>query len=368
MKKLFPFLAVLLLATACGSLGVKTLLTPATPTLPPPPTVSATVTPAATPTPSDSPELAAREWLQAIADVDGIKLDDRTCTAQVKGLQSGTLLPILFGSVGEQAKNKNAKTDVSALKVATINATGDSAQVRVTGRIRGGEGASVLSEVIDETWQITREDGKWKFCGHPLLTEQDLPRLVLQPSEVPVFLFDAEDGVEEISRHHRDIGTWLRNAGAIGGAYRDYRAPQEPSRIYSTVYLFDSPEAGRRGFASLMNAYQRPAEEGGGIKLIRTSLSPLGLGDEDRGILLELHDSGSNIFRTYIYAWRSANAVFFTSIYFNSMEESKIRPFAFKTQAHAYSNAEPEILPTPVFQIPSPTDMYPPTETATPTQ
>lgn len=350
------------------ALAISTLVACATPTATPMPTPVTMPTLAATPTPSDSPELAAREWLQALADADALELDDRTCDAQVKGLQNGMLLPILFGEIGEQAKKQDSTTDVSALKLERVNANGDSAQVRVSGRIRSGAGAAVLSEVIDQTWQITRENAKWKFCGHPLLTEKDLPRLVLQPSEVPARLYQAHDGAEAVSgKHTPGIDAELRNAGARAGAYRDYRAQGGASRvfhvpdiarIYSIVYLFDNPDASRRGLSALRNGFNKPGEIQSPNEVL-TFLAPLQIGDEDMALATIVYSENKQaVGGYYIYAWRSANVVSVTSIFFESTDESKIRPYAYKMQAHAYSNNAPEILPTPVFEMPSPTDMF----------
>jgi hypothetical protein len=323
------------------------------------------LTPVATPTPSDSPEIAAREWLQAIADADGIKLDERTCNLRVKQVQSGTLLPILFGVVGEATKNANPKTDVSALKIELGNANGDTAQVRVTGRIRSGAGASVLSEVIDQTWQITREDGKWKFCGHPLLAARDLPRLVLQPSEVPAFLFEAYDGAQALERMGPQ-GEELEKAGAINGIYRDYRATQQPRRIYSVVFLFDNVEASRRSLAALRNQFQSPGD-GPASTATRTILTPLELGEEELGVSLFNNSDDGHPDGVIIYAWRSANVILLTSFFVDSTDESKIRPFAYKIQSHMYRNSEPELLPTPIRVFPTPTSFFSGTNTVTPT-
>jgi len=117
---------------------------------------------------ADSPERAAKEWLDALANLDGNKLLDRTCLAQrpavqEEGLWSSVfaLLPHAFGL------NIQSKTDISGLSFSrtSINADETAANVRVYGEIRVAVLAFAQSEQADETWQMIKEDGAWRWCG-----------------------------------------------------------------------------------------------------------------------------------------------------------------------------------------------------------
>ncbi len=78
----------------------------------------------------ESPDAGAKEWLQALASLDGLKLDERTCNAQKQQLQQGALLYTAFSALGNQAlPGQNIKIDVSEVKVATSQVSGDSATV-----------------------------------------------------------------------------------------------------------------------------------------------------------------------------------------------------------------------------------------------
>jgi len=117
---------------------------------------------------ADSPERAAREWLDAMVNLDGNKILDRTCLAQRPAVQQAGLwssafamLPQVFGL------NIESKGDVSGLNFSqtSINADETVANVRVYGEIRVAVLAFARSEPVDETWQMIKEDGAWRWCG-----------------------------------------------------------------------------------------------------------------------------------------------------------------------------------------------------------
>jgi hypothetical protein len=105
----------------------------------------------------DSPEKAAREWLDALLNMDGNKLMERTCAEQQEAVQEAGLW---VSFTGEQIE-----ADVSDLRFKTVYRSGDTARVRVTGEIRTAILAVATVEEVDEEWQMVREDGKWKWCN-----------------------------------------------------------------------------------------------------------------------------------------------------------------------------------------------------------
>ena len=114
---------------------------------------------------SDSPEAAAKDWMQAFADLDGNKIAARTCAEQQENLQEAGMWISAFTIFGQMTIGQESQIDISDLKYATISSTDDTAQVRVTGQVRAAILALSQAQDIDETWRMVREDGEWKWCG-----------------------------------------------------------------------------------------------------------------------------------------------------------------------------------------------------------
>lgn len=86
---------------------------------------------------ADSPERAAKEWLDAMINLDGNKILERTCAAQIENVQmvglwnsAFAMLPQLFGL------NMKTQGDVSDLKFTATSINENTAHVQVTGEIR----------------------------------------------------------------------------------------------------------------------------------------------------------------------------------------------------------------------------------------
>lgn len=116
----------------------------------------------------ESPERGAKEWFDAVLNMDGNKIFERTCDAQKAAMQEAgmwntamALIPQMMGlSVDIQG-------DVSDLKFTTSEKTETYAYVHVNGEMRVAILALVQSYPIDETWLMVNEDGKWRWCGAP---------------------------------------------------------------------------------------------------------------------------------------------------------------------------------------------------------
>lgn len=118
----------------------------------------------------DSPEKGAKEWSDAMLNMDGNKILDRTCIQyrpqiQEVGLWNSAfaLLPQLFGL------NINSQGDVSGIKFDTTSINEDEtvAVVRVQGEIRIAVLAFAQAYPVDEVWQMVKEDDVWRWCGVP---------------------------------------------------------------------------------------------------------------------------------------------------------------------------------------------------------
>jgi len=113
----------------------------------------------------DSPERAAREWLEALLNMDGNELIERTCAEQRANVQTAGLWLSAFGVLGQSLTGQQAQADVSDLRFETVSRSGQTARVRVTGEIRVAILAVAQAQQVDEVWQMVWEDGKWKWCG-----------------------------------------------------------------------------------------------------------------------------------------------------------------------------------------------------------
>jgi len=117
---------------------------------------------------SATPEGAAKQWLDAMLNLDGNKILDLTCIAQrqnvqQQGLYNSTiaLLPQMFGF------NMTTKGDVTGLKFTqtSINADQTRAFIHVTGEVRVAVLAFAQAYNVDETWVVVKEDNTWRWCG-----------------------------------------------------------------------------------------------------------------------------------------------------------------------------------------------------------
>lgn len=118
----------------------------------------------------DSPEKGAKEWFDAMLNLDGNKILDRTCIQYRPQIQEWGLWNSVFVMI-PQLWGLDIKTqgDVSSLKFDTINTNQDetTATVRVHGEIRVALLAFAQAVPVDETWQMIKEDGVWRWCGIP---------------------------------------------------------------------------------------------------------------------------------------------------------------------------------------------------------
>ncbi len=118
----------------------------------------------------DTPQNAARKWYQAVADFDGLKVDDLPCDAEKEKLRQGGLFITAFGflaggMLGQSLMGQTVKADVSGLEFTIISSRAEVVDVHVGGRIRSAIGLAVQSQQLDQVLHMVWHEGKWKFCG-----------------------------------------------------------------------------------------------------------------------------------------------------------------------------------------------------------
>lgn len=112
------------------------------------------------------PEVAAREWMQALATQDGLKLGELTCDAAQGVLATRTALYSAVGiAPGAAAGGAEPRLSTDELKYETTRNDGNTADVRVTGRLRVAVLATSTSQEANFVLRMARDRDKWRYCG-----------------------------------------------------------------------------------------------------------------------------------------------------------------------------------------------------------
>jgi hypothetical protein len=106
-----------------------------------------------------SPDVAAKEVMQAIASQDVVKVGEVTCAANQQGVQGG-----LAGLAGMAPGSSGTKINVDDLKYSTDSNDGTKASVHVTGPMRITVGSTSQSSPVDISLPLKYENGKWRIC------------------------------------------------------------------------------------------------------------------------------------------------------------------------------------------------------------
>ncbi|HZQ09838.1 MAG TPA: hypothetical protein VFD70_24890 [Anaerolineae bacterium] len=114
---------------------------------------------------TETPEQGARAWFDALAAMDGFKVEDRTCKAQQESLRTAGLFATMVQLFGQSQLADKVKIDTTQIDLETVESSGNNAKVRVTGRLRAGIGLAVNSQDLLSVWNMVREDDEWKYCG-----------------------------------------------------------------------------------------------------------------------------------------------------------------------------------------------------------
>jgi len=114
----------------------------------------------------ETPGRAAKEFINALINLDGNKILERTCAAERENIQSVGLLTSAFSIIPQLfGLDLESEGDVSDLKFTTIELYSNTAYVHVSGEMRVAVIAFANNIPIDETWMMVKENGKWKWCG-----------------------------------------------------------------------------------------------------------------------------------------------------------------------------------------------------------
>lgn len=114
---------------------------------------------------TESPEQGARGWFDGLSAMDGFKVEDRTCKAKQDELKTAGLFATMVQLFGQSQLGEKVKIDTSNVNIEGIRTNGDTAEVRITGRLRAGIGLAVNSQDLLSVWKMVRENGRWKYCG-----------------------------------------------------------------------------------------------------------------------------------------------------------------------------------------------------------
>jgi len=299
----------------------------------------------------DSPENGAKEWLQALAKQDGLKLEDRTCSSQKQeqqreGMVFTTLM--MFGESLTGVNLQDVKMELSDLEVTTIRTSGETAEVRVKGKLRAAIGLVVQSMEMDDTWLMTREEGKWKYCGSKAFRASDLPQMVLQDSDVPTggwLAADLEQDFEEFLKDSvvaPDGEAKLREAGFQNSVYKRYEWTNDcdPARslcaIASQAVLWNDAGGASEGLQVTCVEELKGMSPEWVASTDRKIKSVNGLGDE--GYFEVIRSKTGEGGQQVRYCWRLRNMTFQVISYIESSGssiEADLRPFVDKIQARA---------------------------------
>ncbi len=309
----------------------------------------------------ESPEKGAKEWLQALSSLDGLKLDERTCSSQAAQLQQGGLMMLALGAFGKDLLGDSLKVNVDTenLVVTPLKTSGNSALVQVKGTMRTGIGLVVAPQAVDAIWKMVKEDGKWKYCGEAdasVLREAgvfakvagrsfvaiDLPKLILQDNDVP--------------SQNRSPWPTLEGPGIIDYVFEGYsdRAPECAPRtaevveiqtntavIRSAAVLFEDFVQARQCFPTVSEAIQLQVLLHG-----NNDAQPLlanALGDQGAGFSATSNPRYWGLPKqSTAFLWRVGNVIFLLFCQSEaeqlselSCAEAKIRPLAEKMQSRA---------------------------------
>jgi len=148
-------------------------------------TAIALQTPSPTATPADLPEKAAAIWLDALLNLDGNVLAQRTCRAQREAVKTQAMWDSALTAMGQLLVGQKTEGDISGLKFSLEADSGDKARIRVMGDLSTAVLGTFETQEVDETWLMVREDGMWRWCGGFGMPLAAGPTITPQPTTMP---------------------------------------------------------------------------------------------------------------------------------------------------------------------------------------
>lgn len=113
--------------------------------------------------PPSGSESAAREFIAASLDLDGVRMSELTCDARLREVQStgGTASAMLlaFGLPTQ------IRSSISELRFEQVDGTAEEARVRVSGRITMALLGMAQTVPVDQVLVMRYERSQWRYCG-----------------------------------------------------------------------------------------------------------------------------------------------------------------------------------------------------------
>lgn len=114
-----------------------------------------------------TPDGAAKDWLEATVKLDGNKAADLTCASEQGSVQMGGMALSVASIIGQNVIGQSFTVDTSGLSYVTVQESGSSAEVRISGTIRAAILGISQGQQVNETVRMALESGQWKYCGSP---------------------------------------------------------------------------------------------------------------------------------------------------------------------------------------------------------
>jgi hypothetical protein len=280
-----------------------------------------------------APEIAAdavaKERLNALVGLDNRKLDALNCAALAAHPEQDDLSHTTLAGLSAQVMGLDVKMNLAYPAVKLLHSDGKSARVQVKTQVVAAMAmADTAVQVfsLDDTWNMARENGQWKYCGSAtghVFTRDDLARFVLQPGDVTAVL-TRNRSTDDVSQVFSLDGKEFQPFGPLAQETRSFDAQgkRDNYQANSHAVLFKDVYGANRAFLHLA---QTMIVDGCGN---RKDLRVEGLGQAGMGYALSDHN--------WNYIWRMGNIVMYLEVngdVFSPFNERDARALAGRIQA-----------------------------------
>jgi hypothetical protein len=258
-----------------------------------------------------SPEIAAdvvaKERLNALVGPDSLKLDALNCAALVAQPQQDDLPHTTLAGLTAQVMGVDVKMNLAYPAAKLLHSDGKSASVQIKAQVVA---AMVMADTavqvfsLNDTWNMTRENGQWKYCGSAtgrVFARADLARFVLPPGDVTASLTQKQS-TDDMSQVFSLDGKEFQPFGPLAQETRSYETQGSSGgyQVRSHAVLFKDQFGASQAFLHLA---QTMIVDGCGN---RKDLRVEDLGQEGMGYSLSDHN--------WNYIWRMGNVVMYLEV------------------------------------------------------
>lgn len=118
------------------------------------------------------PDQAAKAWIDALIAGNGEQVERLTCKRQQAALKNEAAMITAGAIIGRLLAREFLggvlpKISAKELRYQTTREQGDTATVRIQGRMRVSILLLTETQEIDQTVKFVRENGRWTFCDGP---------------------------------------------------------------------------------------------------------------------------------------------------------------------------------------------------------